>query len=271
MDVKLGKKDFESTNILQMSAGNAAEGCLGIPSNAVVETSSGATVKNYMDPGTSPDSEVINPVPDSQVGVVHQEGLHDTVLTTSENCALPGDVKRSKSRKQDKKDNQRSLTTASVTKPKSSKNCRGRQKDGDGFYPRENLSLSTNADASSVSLSSKEFSIEPLHLSSENEIGVFTRIENGVEAKASCSHDASELQHSKNLISSRKKGHRLPKGSKSCGASNGRSKVTERSKKGNASRQRKNQQKSARKSKVKENNLVDRIESRGESHPESGT
>ncbi|GLU00957.1 hypothetical protein SLE2022_182900 [Rubroshorea leprosula] len=270
IDVKLEKKDFERTKNLQMSAGDATAGCVGIPSNAVVETSGGATVKNYMDPGTSPDSEVINPVPDSQVGVVHQEGLHNTVLTTSKNFASPGDIKRRESRKRNKKGNQRSLTTASVTKPKSSKNCGGRQKDGDSFYPSENLSFSTNADASSVSLSSKEFSIEPLHLSSENEIGVSTRIENGVEAKASCSHDASELQHSKNLISSRKKGHRLPKGSKSCAASNGRSKVTERSKKGNASRQRGNQQKSGRKSKVKENNLVDRIESRVESHPESG-
>ncbi|GKU98461.1 hypothetical protein SLEP1_g11466 [Rubroshorea leprosula] len=274
MDVKVEKRDFESTEILEKSAGDATEHCLGIPCNTVVETSRGATEKSYMDPGTSPDSEVINPVPDSQVGALHQEDLHNSVSTTSEDFASLGDVKRRKSSKRGKKVNHRSLVTASIMKPKSSKNSRGKQKTGDGFYFNENPSLSTNVDASSVSPSTKEFSIEPLNPSSENKIRFFeeaTGIESGAEAKSSSSLDVSETQCSKNLIPPSNKGHQLLKGSKYCKTGNGRSEVSDsaRSKKGDALRRRENQQKSACKSEVV-NGLVDRIEPKLESLAEFG-
>lgn len=266
--VKLEKRDSESAEVLEKSSGDACRGHLGIPSVVVVEASGAAIEKSYMDPGTSPDSEVINPVIASEVGALHQENLHDSSLTASEDFASLGDVNRSSGSQQGKK--------ARLAKPKSSKNGRGRQWTGDSLYSSENHALSSNVDASSDSRMCKEVSVKPLHLLSENGNGVSEEVmrnESSMEAKASCSPYASEPHYSKNLIPSSHKGHRIPKVSKSRAAGNEISKVSgsPRRKKSNTVRQKGNQSKSGHKSKVKENGLADTIVSGLDIHPESGT
>ncbi|KAK7861250.1 histone-lysine n-methyltransferase ashh2 [Quercus suber] len=86
MDGQLATSGSENTNILDKTAGDA-DNYLEVPSHVVVEALGGEIDSKCTDPGTSPDSEVINLIPDVQVAARHQADLHDAVLTASKDVA----------------------------------------------------------------------------------------------------------------------------------------------------------------------------------------
>ena len=100
MDGQLATSGSENTNILDKTAGDA-DNYLEVPSHVVVEALGGEIDSKCTNPGTSPDSEVINLIPDVQVAARHQADLHDAVLTTSKDVAAR---RRRTSSKRGKKD-----------------------------------------------------------------------------------------------------------------------------------------------------------------------
>ncbi|XP_021284134.1 uncharacterized protein LOC110416462 [Herrania umbratica] len=259
MDLKLAHKVVESAENLEKSAEDAADNYPVSLSDVVAEASGEVVENKYIDPGTSPDSEVINLIPDAQVGSIHQEESNNTVLNTSGALASTGGVKSSKSSKRGKKDNHKSPGAASARKSKSSKNCRGKQKTTvNGFCSSGALTSSTGANSSR-----------------ENGLGVSEeamKVEIGMDAKACCSPDVPDTKNTKNLSSSKHKRNQPSKSLKSCGVSKGKSRVsdTARSRKGNACKQKGDELKSVSKTKVKKKGSDKDIVARGGRHPLTG-
>ncbi|XP_017981320.1 PREDICTED: histone-lysine N-methyltransferase ASHH2 isoform X2 [Theobroma cacao] len=259
MDLKLAHKVVESAENLEKSAEDAADNYPVSLSDAVAEASGEVVENKYIDPGTSPDSEVINLVPDARVGSIHQEESHNTVLNTSGALASAGGVKSSKSSKRGKKDNHKSPGVASARKSKSSKNCRGKQKTTvNGFCSSGALTSSTGANSSR-----------------ENGLGVSEeamKVEIATDAKACCSPDIPDTKNTKNLSSSKHKRNQPSKSSKSQGVSKGKSRVSDsaRSRKGNACKQKGDELKSVSKTKVKKKGFDKDIVARGGRHPLTG-
>ncbi|XP_057973979.1 histone-lysine N-methyltransferase ASHH2 isoform X2 [Malania oleifera] len=282
LDVNLTKRDRRSTVIPDSSAGNSGGCCKGISSQLDVESLGGATDNRYLDPGTSPDSEVINLAPDSQAGDKVQEYLHDTTLNSSGGFAAHGDVRSSNlsnlSGKKGKKTGKLpkvakavveggSLHPANKSKVRSSKKHRHRDKSGD-------------ASGKSSTSSSKEISRETFPSSGMTEFGVCheaLKLEHDMDASLHSSLDVGVgsfgSQYSKKLLPSCKsKGHKAPKSSKSIGKSKCRSEApdSERGRRRNGFRQKENQRKSDKKNKVKEKNIPDQLVCRSDSRSEAG-
>ncbi|XP_031281654.1 histone-lysine N-methyltransferase ASHH2 [Pistacia vera] len=265
VDIHLANKELEGTEILDEAAADVADDLLGIPAHKGAEGLEGTTENNYVNPGTSPDSEVIDVIPEAQVGGKGQEGLDKTVLTSSTSFASTSS-KRGK-----KKDNllladnsiqEGSLTvSASKKKAKQPKKRGGRQKKGDDIHSSETLSTFPGANASSNSSSTVEFCVEPLPSSEETELGI---IEEAM------------------IPSMKSKEYPLSKSSKSGGMRKGRSKVSSsaKSRRQNACTQGGNQRKSVHKSKVKEKGVLikkggkkvvcDQVEDKMEDQPNIG-
>ncbi|XVF36988.1 hypothetical protein REPUB_Repub19eG0106200 [Reevesia pubescens] len=255
IELKLANKVVGSAENLEKSAEDAADNGYGE-----------AIGNKYMDPGTSPDSEVINSIPDAQVGLIRQEESHDTVLNTSGALASHGGVKSSKGSKRGKKDNHRSPGASSIRKPKSSKNCRGRTKTtGNGFVASEALTTSTVANSSG-----------------ENGLGVSEeamKVEINMDAKACCIPDVPDTKNTKNLSSSKNNRNQLSESSKSQGVSKRRSRVSDsvsrvsdsvRSRKGNACKRSGDESKSVSQREVKEKGSNEEIVAIGGKHPLTG-
>ncbi|EEF42093.1 huntingtin interacting protein, putative [Ricinus communis] len=281
-DVHVVNKNSESIVISQKLSGDSEAYYVGVPSHVEVETLNAATEKRYTDPGTSPDSEVINLGPEGQVNTRSQEDFADAVLTSSKAFIAPGVVPVSKKGKKKGRvthaseffPEDKSPGVASSTKVKAGKNRGVRQRKSGEVFPSENFNSSTGANASSNLSSSKECSDEQLPLSGETEL-IDSREDlpdELTETKISSVLDVglrlSEAQTSSNLLSSTKsKGCRLPR--KSGGASKGECKVSdkERSRREDGCRQRRKEQKSVKRNKVKEKNDYNENE---EADPEIG-
>ncbi|XVF39253.1 hypothetical protein PTKIN_Ptkin01aG0020400 [Pterospermum kingtungense] len=249
MDVKQANKVVGSGKNLEKSAEDATDTYHVSQSDAVAEASAEAIENEYMDPGTSPDSEVINSIPDAQVGLIHQEASHVTVLNASRA------VKSSKGSKRGKKDNHRSPGAASIRKPKQSKNCKGRQKTtGNELVSSEALTSPTAAD------SSRE---NGLRVSEEG-----MKVEVNMDAKACCSPSVPVAEDIKNLSSSKYKQNQLSKSSKSKGVSKGKARASDSvsSRKGNACKWRGDELKSVSKGQVKEKGSDEENVGRGGKH-----
>ncbi|KAA3453780.1 histone-lysine N-methyltransferase ASHH2 isoform X1 [Gossypium australe] len=208
MDLKLTNNFSGSAEYLKKSAEDALGDYLVSKPNAVAESSGRAIDNKYSGSGTSPDSVVINSIPDAQASLIHQEELHDPVLNNSGFLASPGGVKSSKVSKKGKKDNHRSPHTVCLRKPKSSNNCRGRTKTRDNEFI-SNKAISSSAGANS---------------SRGNGLGVSEeamKMDINMDAKACCSHHVSETKKFKNLSSSKYTPNQLSKSSKSQGVRKG--------------------------------------------------
>ncbi|GMI89577.1 hypothetical protein HRI_002627100 [Hibiscus trionum] len=255
-EVKLANKVVGSAENLKKIAEYDADNSLVSQSDAVGEASQEAIENKCMDPGTSPDSEVINTIPDAQVGLIHQEESHEMVLNTSGAIASPGGVKTFKGSKRGKKnDDHRSPGAASIRKAKSSKSHRGGKKTVDNiFVSCEALTSSSAANASR-----------------ENGLGVSTEATESM-GKACFSPDVPDAKNTKHISSSNHKRNQLSKSSKSKGVSKGKSRISdsERSRKGSASKRRGDESKSVSKSKVKEKGSDEEIVSRGGKSPVTG-
>ncbi|XP_037497097.1 histone-lysine N-methyltransferase ASHH2 isoform X2 [Jatropha curcas] len=278
-DFHVADKDFEGHLICQNSAVDAAADYLGVPSHLEVDISGEATEKRYTDPGTSPDSEVINLVPEGQVNATCQEDLHDVVLTSPKAFVAAGAVARGKKGK--KKDRRIRVSDnfaedispgmSSMKSVKTTKKHGGRQGKDDGFLSSQILISPTKANVSSNFSSHKEFSEEQLHLSRKTEFRVS---EEALQAESGLDFGPrlSESQNSNNLlhsVKSKSKGGQLPK--KSDGASKRRSKTSDkaRSKKENGCGQRGSERKTVNKNKAKEKSECDHVYKSAD-NPETG-
>lgn len=240
LDVHFASQDLKAAVITDNSAADVAD---GNSAHKGVEVLGGASENNYVDPGTSPDSEVINIAPDSELGTRSQEGSHKVVLTSSEIFTAPGYVTGSSRGK--KKTNllfagncslhDNSSVAASKTKPPKKRG--GRQKLEDGSHSGDSIAAFPMANASSNSSSGKEFCGKLLPSSRERVPGI---IEEAM------------------VPSVKSKGSELSKNLKSGGRKKGRSKVSNLAKcrRRKASTQRGNQQKSVNKNEVKEKGVL---------------
>ncbi|CAK7346920.1 unnamed protein product [Dovyalis caffra] len=253
LDVNLANKDVEDAVTSEKSSGDIVEDYLEVPPHTEVEALGVATEKRYTDPGTSPDSEVINIVPEGQVDARCQEDFPDAILSSSKVFAADegGNVKSAKKRG-------------------------GRQRKGDGLSSSEILTSSTSANGSINTPSSKECSTGQVPLSRETELevsGEALREEISMETKICGGLDAdlrsSESQISKNPIPSTKsRGCRLPR--KTNGVNKGRSKVSDsaKSRRANGCKERGNDRKSVKKNKAKERSVCDHVVHKGGDVPE---
>ncbi|XP_017421531.1 histone-lysine N-methyltransferase ASHH2 isoform X2 [Vigna angularis] len=210
------------TEITEKADGDVEEHCLAAPPEKVVEALIEPINNKGMDPGTSPDSEVINSIPEVHVGERHED-LHDAVLGSSK--VLNSIVDATVSRRGKKKDKLISsgicITEDESQGPprnrrrKQSKNRRGK-KNGTGAISSLDLSTLTQI---SKSTSSKELCPESLSLSGETELGRTAealKVKNDMDINTSCKPSVdngfSESQVSENMPSSaRPLGRKLPK------------------------------------------------------------
>ncbi|ESW09471.1 hypothetical protein PHAVU_009G130100 [Phaseolus vulgaris] len=210
----------ENTEITEKADGDVEEHCLAVPPEKVVEALIEPINNKGMDPGTSPDSEVINSIPEIQVVERHQEDLHDAVLGSSKelNSKLDATISR-RGKKKDK------LICSGIcitedecqgpprnSRGKQSKNRRGKKNCRDAV---SSLELSTFTQMTK-SVSSKELCPESLSLSGETELGGSSealKVKNDmISGKQSVDNGFSESQVSENMLSSATPlGRKLPK------------------------------------------------------------
>ncbi|RXH92141.1 hypothetical protein DVH24_021164 [Malus domestica] len=261
MDVDLANKDLESVVLTENSAEDVIDNFRGVPSHSVAVSSGGSVGTSFTDPGTSPDSEIINMVPDADVEARLQEDSHGNVLTSDKVFAASGDFK--KGNKKHKVPHAKNcvwegdkLYSASMNKEMQSEpDACGQSQD---FFPSEILTSYTCANASSNSSNDKESSLEALRLSGETDHGI-SRDVLRVELGADNLDVGLGLPKSQ---SSKSKGLKPPKvRSRGCDSA---------SKKGNAHRLTENQKQSANKKKVMIKADGDQVSCKVESLPESG-
>lgn len=274
-DGELVKEDSVNTKIIDKATADGDN--LGVPSNVGGHALEGTSENRCTDPGTSPDSEVIDLIPEVQVTARDQADLHDSLLT-SKDVAARG---HRASSKRGKKARSRNCILEDGSPGPVSKNKakikHGRRKHiGDGLCSGKILTSLTSANASSNSSSGKDLSMDPLGVLGETENGVCREAfkeESAVEAKTCCNLDVdievSESHNSKNLHPSTKA--MGGKHAKSGRVSKGRSKASgSAGKKGNAHRQKEKQPKAADKCKAMEKGVCDKIMQKVESQPDTG-
>uniref|UniRef100_A0A251IRL0 CW-type domain-containing protein n=1 Tax=Manihot esculenta TaxID=3983 RepID=A0A251IRL0_MANES len=266
-ELHVADKDLNGILTSQKSVGDALGDYLGVHSH--VDALRGVVEKSHADPGTSPDSEVINVAPEVPVNSGCQEDFLNAVLTSSQDFVAPGLITGiNRGKKKDRLTCANDCFPEHISPPMASKNIvkakkndKGRQKKVGGFFSNEIHSSPTGANASINSSSSKEFSEVQLHLSKETEHGVSKedfQVEVSAETKI-CSglddeHVLSESHNSNRLLPSAKyKECQLPRKS---AASKGRSEVSDKAKRkrSNGYRQKQNEEKSIYENKVKQNN-----------------
>ncbi|PON60140.1 Methyltransferase [Parasponia andersonii] len=262
--------DLDS-NVVSEKLARDGRDYFGVSSHIVVEASGGATDSSCRDPGTSPDSEVINLIPDAQVDFRRHDDFHDTV-TSQKELTAPGDLTGNKRGKKKHKHSglgnsiaaEKSPHTVRINKPKPLKQYGRKQNSTTGISSNENLISLTGANASSNSSSD----LVPLHLSEK--IAAVTvsnetsKVEIGAESKTPCHLDTvTGLSKSHNSNSSlpaaKTKGKKIPRG-KSLGSDSGIKRV-------NACSQKETQRSPVGKKKTKEKTVCAPKE---ESQPEAG-
>ncbi|XP_027904008.1 LOW QUALITY PROTEIN: histone-lysine N-methyltransferase ASHH2 [Vigna unguiculata] len=211
------------TEITEKADGDVEEPCLAALPEKVVEALIEPINNKGMDPGTSPDSEVINSIPEVQVGERHEEDLHDAVLGSSKELNSKVDATVSK---RGKKKDKLICSGVCITEDESqgpprnrrgkqSKNRRGKKNCRDAV---SSLELSTLTQISK-SVSSKELCPESLSLSGETGLGRSAEaltVKNDMDINTSCKPSVDsgflESQVSENMPSSaRPLGRKLPK------------------------------------------------------------
>ncbi|KAF3447043.1 hypothetical protein FNV43_RR12223 [Rhamnella rubrinervis] len=270
LDAQLANKDLESNVITEKSPedlrGNFRAG---------EEASGGPSESRCKDPGTSPDSEVINLNPGVHLDSRPHEGLHGTLLTSPNDFVATVDLTSSKRGKKKKKVSGAGNCimkdglpcSLRINKAKPSKRHGQRQNSSEGFCSSETLTSSASANASSNSSSDKEPSKEPLNTAGNTKVGISLdaiKMESSTEAKTHCNEDIcfglSKSQNSKNTLPAAKpKGRAVPK-SRSKGSDSGGKRVNRR--------QKETQQRSVNKKKTKEKAANDQVVCKVESHLE---
>ncbi|KAJ1387368.1 Zinc finger, CW-type [Sesbania bispinosa] len=271
---------LQNTEITEKSDGDTEEPCLEVPPQKEVEALHKPMNDKAMDPGTSPDSEVINSVPEVQVGERHEEDVHHAVLGSSKEFNSNLDVIISeRGKKKDKlicsgnyitEDGSQGPT--GKNRAKQSKNRRRKKNCSDAVSSME-LPTSTEI---SKSVNSKELSTESLPLSGVIEFGGSTEalkdkshMEVETTCKPSVDHGFSEYQGSENLLcSARSLGRKLPKSLQPSKVSKAKPKASDSmSRKKTSSRRKEKQKKPISKSEVKGKGVSLKVKCEVEDHP----
>ncbi|XP_050388298.1 histone-lysine N-methyltransferase ASHH2 [Argentina anserina] len=258
-DGELANKELDSVSVTEYSAEDGIQKCGGVASHAIAVSSGGSVGSSYRDPGTSPDSEVINLIPEVHGEARPQEYSHGTVFTSEKVLSASGDTISSKGIYGNciQEDGSLSPSPGSTMKAKLSNLDGCGQNGSQDFCSGEAFSSSPVAKASSNSSNDKEFSLEPLCLSGESDHGVSSE---ALKVETGCNLDVViGLRCSKNMRpSSNTKGEKPPK----CKSRSSDS----ASKRSNTHKPRENEHKSANKRKVKEDkHLAQKLESLPES------
>lgn len=197
-------------------AGGERDNFPGVPSHIVVEAP---------DPGTSPDSEVINLTPDTHVDCKPHQDHRDRALTISSDVAASADLTTNKKAKKKSKlfstdsciSGSQSPIMVRKNKAKSS-NLHGQKKNlRDGLNNIETSALFISLKASSNYSSDKEQSKDPLCFLGETEFAVSVETCNG--------DSGSEAKVESNLASPNSKDLLPDAIVKGCKISKGKSKV----------------------------------------------
>ncbi|KAK7351090.1 hypothetical protein VNO77_10270 [Canavalia gladiata] len=280
---QVANSHLENTEIItEKSDGDAEEPCLAVPPERVVEALNEPVNTKGMDPGTSPDSEVINSVPEVQVGERHQEDVHHAILCSKElNSNLDVTIcKRGKKKDKLVCSSNCMIEDGSQGPPgnnraKHSKNRRRKKNCGDAD---SSLELSTFTEISK-STSSKELPTESLPLSGEIELAGSTealKVKNYMDVKTTCKpyvdHGLSESQGSENLLScARDLGRKLPKSLRPGKVSKAKSKASDTTSwKKTTSTRKEKQKQPISKSEVKGKCASLKVTCEVEDHPHSG-
>ncbi|XP_019416874.1 PREDICTED: histone-lysine N-methyltransferase ASHH2-like [Lupinus angustifolius] len=269
-----------STSITEKSEGDAEEPCLLVAPKIEVESLIEPTNNKGMDPGTSPDSEVINTIPEDQAGEGHEEDLYHAVLGSCKEFSSNLDVTITK--RGEKKDmlicssDCISEDGAKNNRAKNSKNPRRKKKFSAALCSLE-LPTSTEINASRESVSCKDLSTEPSLFSGEIELGDSAEtLKVEVEVKTTCNrpveHEFSESQGSENLLSPTKSlGRKLPRSLTPIKVSKTKSKASvSTSKKKTTYRCNEKQKKSTNKNEVKGKGVLSKVKCEVEDHPPTG-
>ncbi|CAK8567412.1 unnamed protein product [Lathyrus sativus] len=212
---------LENSKITEKSEGDAEEPCHAVPPERVVEALVKPINNSATDPGTSPDSEVIDSIPEVQVGERHED-VHLDVLGSSNELNSNLDVtfeKRGKNKDkligsgncitEDGSHGQLGNNGAMHSKNQRHKNCSDLA---------SSLELSTSTEVSK-SIKSEELAAESLPLSGETVLGGSAKALKAKShatvktvGKTSGGHEFSKFQGSEDLPSStRPLGRKLPK------------------------------------------------------------
>jgi histone-lysine N-methyltransferase SETD2 len=273
---------LENSKITEKSDGDAEEPCHTVPPERVVEELVKPINNSVIEPGTSPDSEVIDSIPEVQVGERHED-VHLAVLGSSNELNSNMDVTFGKREK--KKDNlicsgncitedgsQGQLGNNIV---KHSKNHRRKKNFKDVV---SSLELPTSTELSK-SVKSKELAAESLLRSGEVVLGVSTKalkVKSDVNiktaGKTSGGHGFSEFQASQDLPSStRPLGRKLPKSFEPIDVSTAKSKASDSTSRKKTTTGRKEKQKEPiNKSEVKGKGVSVKVTSEVEDHLHPG-
>lgn len=247
-------------------------------SSHLVESVERTSDTRSLDPGTSPDSEVINSVLDIQVGAARQEILPDSVLASLEDFAASGNAPGSKKgRKKDKPSRavscsgERGISVSACSNRSKSSKKHGRRQNVDNQLGSGETFTYSDANVLNYSLTVEELSMEQVSLLTEIELPEDTlKADDILNDKECCRADVGstfpESENSKTFLPSQSAKKKHPKGSKSIKTSKGKSKAPgSKNKIKNASNERVYQRKSFKKSKSKEA-LCDRVVTETESH-----
>ncbi|XP_038885000.1 histone-lysine N-methyltransferase ASHH2 isoform X2 [Benincasa hispida] len=199
------------------------------------------------DPGTSPDSEVINSILDIPVGAMRREILQDSVLASLEDFSASGNAVSTKGRKKEKPCQAVSCSEEGGTGASA---CSNRSKSSKKHGRRRNVD---NQHGSEIELPEEVL-----------------KADNILKDKECCRTDVGsvfpESENSKTFLPSQSAKKKHPKGSKSIKTSKDKLKAPgSKNKIKNASKERVYQRKSFNKSKIKED-LCDRVVTEMGSH-----
>ncbi|KAI4337862.1 hypothetical protein L6164_016231 [Bauhinia variegata] len=277
---QIANNHSERAAITDKSDGDVKEPCVVPPEGVVVELRESANNKG-MDPGTSPISEVINAIPEVQVGERHNEDL-DTVLGSNKELTSPVNVTRRKTGKKNDKLSHivedGSESSPGANRAQHSKNNGCRKNSSVVACSGELFTSSIDVNALSNSSSSKELSMEPLLIAGDLLHGASTetfKVKSSVEIETACCQVVNggllESRGIENVLSSAKSpGCKLPKSLKSGKVSKAKSKASDlTSRKETAYTPRDKQRKPVNKSEVKGKVLSDQAVCEAKDHPET--
>ncbi|KAK7275604.1 hypothetical protein RIF29_16723 [Crotalaria pallida] len=277
LDGQIANSHLRSTAIKEKSDGVTEELCLVVPPERVVESLIEPINIKGMGSGTSHDSEVVKSGPEVLVEEGYREDMHLAVLGSSEEFNTHLGVSGSKGREKKAELSHSSFTQVGLlglprkNSATHNQNHR-RKKDSCDAVSSLEFPTSTEINASTQTVISKELSMEPLPLSEEIEHGDSTEtfeVKSCIEVKTTCNsyveHRLSESHASENLLSdARSLRRKLPKSSKPSKAS----KVSDPPNKKMTDCSRKGKQKNLIKSEVKGKSVSDKVicEVDGRSH-----
>lgn len=228
--------DSSCTIIMDKPSAKLADDNLCVSSHLVEPVERASDARNS-DPGTSPDSEVINSILDIQVGAIRQEILQDSVLASLEDFSASENAASSKKGRKKEKSCQAvncseeggTGASACSNRSKSSKK-HGRRQNVDNQLGSGETFTYTDANVLNYSLTVKKLSMEQVPLLTEIELPEEAlKADDILKDKECCRTNVGsvfpESENSKTFLPSQSAKKKHSKGSKSIKTSKGKVKA----------------------------------------------